>query len=772
MKSSCRFLAVGVGCLVAAFTLRVSMAGTLPFTVPDEIGMAYFGDPNTSEAEAITLSPDGLKAAVHVVRGDLEHNRVRDEVRIYDLRTVKRWVADDSATPPGPQMVIRLATYKEGPVITHLRWLRGSGGIAFLARTENGHEQLWLADLALHSMRPLTPADQSVSLFDIADARHYIYAVSTPSRSVHALATATSFRVEDRGLQPVLDPEDLEPMDRSILWAVQDGQRHPLVNPATGVPIVVYLDLMGFTVRISPDGRTAVAALPLVNVPEQWSHTYASPSGEHPMAGPQDLSVSYPWSLVTQYATVDLKTGSTTALLESPAGLALGWQGPGTGVSWSGDGRAILVPDAVIPGSSSGSCVAVIDVARHSASCVLSPERNIWVDFVSRLGFRDGEASIVEIEHCRTRGSECPVRLATYHRTSGGKWLKQGERPVASDSGTSLRAGVSLEVRQGLNDSPVLWATAGGMQRARALWDPNPQLKLLRFGPTSLYHWTDGSGKSWTGGLYLPPDYRSDSRYPLVVQTHGFFAEQFRPSGMYTEGYAARELAAAGIAVLDVPDCKNAYSGDAGEATCAETLYQGAVNQLVHDGIVDPGRVGITGFSRSCFYVLDLLTKRTFPIRAAMIIDGVNFGYLQYLASVRGSGGGFEAYLMEKAIGAAPWGAGLRTWLQRSPEFNLDKVRAPLEVIAAQPGPAGLSMWEPYAILKAMNKPVDMLVLRTTAHPTWQPAARLASQQGAVDWYRFWLQGYEDPDPAKAALYQSWRKLRELDDVQRKGNLL
>jgi hypothetical protein len=39
------------------------------------------------------------------------------------------------------------------------------------------------------------------------------------------------------------------------------------------------------------------------------------------------------------------------------------------------------------------------------------------------------------------------------------------------------------------------------------------------------------------------------------------------------------------------------------------------------------------------------------------------------------------------------------------------------------------------------------------------PLARLVTQGGAVDWYRFWLQGYEDPDPAKAEQYERWEDL-------------
>jgi len=30
-----------------------------------------------------------------------------------------------------------------------------------------------------------------------------------------------------------------------------------------------------------------------------------------------------------------------------------------------------------------------------------------------------------------------------------------------------------------------------------------------------------------------------------------------------------------------------------------------------------------------------------------------------------------------------------------------------------------------------------------------------------VDWFRFWLKGEEDPDPAKAGQYTRWRKMRD-----------
>jgi hypothetical protein len=52
--------------------------------------------------------------------------------------------------------------------------------------------------------------------------------------------------------------------------------------------------------------------------------------------------------------------------------------------------------------------------------------------------------------------------------------------------------------------------------------------------------------------------------------------------------------------------------------------------------------------------------------------------------------------------------------------------------------------------------------LNTDEHVLTNPSVRLASQGGSVDWFRFWLQDYEDPVPPKAEQYARWRELRKL----------
>jgi len=75
-------------------------------------------------------------------------------------------------------------------------------------------------------------------------------------------------------------------------------------------------------------------------------------------------------------------------------------------------------------------------------------------------------------------------------------------------------------------------------------------------------------------------------------------------------------------------------------------------------------------------------------------------------------------------------------------------------------------MWEVYAGLRFLKRPVDLIMLNTDEHVLTNPAARMASQGGSVDWFRFWLQGYEDPSQEKAEQYRRWEKLCDMQVSQ------
>ena len=73
-----------------------------------------------------------------------------------------------------------------------------------------------------------------------------------------------------------------------------------------------------------------------------------------------------------------------------------------------------------------------------------------------------------------------------------------------------------------------------------------------------------------------------------------------------------------------------------------------------------------------------------------------------------------------------------------------------------------------FAALRHLNKPVDLIMLQPGTHVMTNPRQRLLSESINVDWFRFWLQDYEDPDPTKAGQYARWRELRKLQEQNEK----
>jgi hypothetical protein len=115
----------------------------------------------------------------------------------------------------------------------------------------------------------------------------------------------------------------------------------------------------------------------------------------------------------------------------------------------------------------------------------------------------------------------------------------------------------------------------------------------------------------------------------------------------------------------------------------------------------------------------------------------------------------------EQIYGGTPFGDGLKRWTEHAPGFHLDRIRTPLRIEAITPGGI-LEEWGIYASLLKQTKAVDLVYFPNGQHILQKPLDRLASQQGNVDWFRFWLKDEEDPDPGKAKQYARWRELREL----------
>jgi dipeptidyl aminopeptidase/acylaminoacyl peptidase len=749
------------------------------FGVIDEIGIAHFGDPYTGQAAEIAFSPDRRYFAVNTERGRLEVNRPEGSLRIYRSADVLKFLkSEESASPAEPVWIVIRSTDVQGPIIKHWRWLADSSGIAFLESAPQDTNRLVLADLRSKTIETLSPLGRAVDAFDIRDARNYVYVLASNEYLVRAQAEelAAAIAAAGRPLAELLFPVDLNSsmagsFDRGELWAVVDGQRMQLKDPDTRQPFVLF-DEGQRSLALSPDGRSLITAVALSEIPVLWESQYPPPFAESPYrvrAGRQDLTTSRGYRLLSQYMRIDLTTGRAESLTNAPTSGEVGWWSGGS-PQWSTDGQAVLLP-ATFYHDPFGApirrpCGALyINLSSGYQYCVeplkaaLKSGYETGFHTITDIRFEDGDRTRPVVQFYDVGGT---LAATQYHENARGTWTSKVSRDRDGNSGTQPQ--LQIAVRQDLNDPPVLVATDRNTKVSRILWDPNPQLKEVALGRASVYVWKDARGTEWRGGLYVPTDFTPGRRYPLVIQTHGFAEHQFRPSGIFPTAMAARALAAAGVLVLQVGQAECAATASDVEVSCEVEGYKAAVEHLKAEGIIDPERVGIVGFSRTCFYVMQALTASALRIKAASITDGVMGDYLQYLTEVDTSGNSI-ANEFDSMVGARPFGDGLQTWLKRSPLFNADKVTAPLLVVAE--GRAGLLfMWGPYAALRYLHKPVDLIILNTDEHVLTNPAVRLASQGGSVDWFRFWLQDYEDPDPKKAAQYGRWRALPARNDAK------
>lgn len=768
----CRQSIVAIICLLGVLIGSGAplQAAKRPFTVADDIALSHFGSRISWDDDPFVFSPNHRFFAVYTEHGRLDLNRPESILRVYRTEDIIRILKERQSTrEPSPVWEIRKSTYRHGPIVTRVRWLRDSSGVAFLAKTAWGNSQLLLADLRTKVIHQLTDDDQYVTGFDIRTQRNFVYTVLTqpPPKQVPSLGQSAIIGT-GRDLFSLMFPEDSrspENSDRSELWAVVSGRRFKLKDPASGRTLTIYSN-NGEELSLSPDGRSVVTVLPLDVVPAEWEKLYPPPpvpyGSNRVRAGRQDLEDPHGFGLVEEYVLIDLRSGQIQSLVGAPLAISAAWWAAPS-ADWSSDGRSVALSGVFVrmaspeTNSISRPCVAIIAIGSLQATCLESvhgaaeDDRLKW-HLITRVRFAPGSDTRVTIDSVWPGDHQ--NRSTTYTRGSGSHW-----RQDTSGSDERKQHPFGVSIKQGLNDPPVLLATDISTGVSRVIWDPNPQLRDVALGEVSIFRWKDQSGHDDLGGLFKPPDYVPSRRYPLVIQNHGFEEDQFDPSGAFPTAFAAQELAALGMLVLQVRGDACPF-GVPEEAPCNAANYEAAVNELVKAGIADPDKLGIIGFSRTCYYVLEELTAGTLHFKAATVTDGIDYGYFQYLML---SDYANDLYAKEAnvIIGAPPFGEGLTSWLKRSPAFRMDRVETPLQVVALDNHQSLMSMWEPYAALRYLQRPVDLIVIPDSEHVMTSPGDRMISQGGTVDWLRFWLKGEEDPDPDKAQQYVRWRDLRQ-----------
>lgn len=299
--------------------------------------------------------------------------------------------------------------------------------------------------------------------------------------------------------------------------------------------------------------------------------------------------------------------------------------------------------------------------------------------------------------------------------------------------------------------------------RRSVLFDPNPSLRGNRFGPVKVLTWKDRKGDEFNGYLLLPPGRRASAPLPLIITTYrcpGFLR------GGTGDEYPGHLFAAAGFAVLcaNIDPDRIVAQDKAGHWLPIPGMklnvlgWEAAIHLLASRGIVDPKRVGLTGLSfgaRNTLYAI----SHSSAFAAASTSSGSDLEpWSDFLNNPRGSMG--EAIRGLEGL-PPPLDDPHRIWEQVSPSRNAQRIHAPLLIQVAD-SELDDDLLEFRAFMLRARKPFEIVVFPDETHQKWQPIHKLVAYERNVDWFRFWLQGYEDPAPSNRAQYRRWQNLRKL----------
>lgn len=301
--------------------------------------------------------------------------------------------------------------------------------------------------------------------------------------------------------------------------------------------------------------------------------------------------------------------------------------------------------------------------------------------------------------------------------------------------------------------------------RARStLFDPNPQFRSIALGRVTRLRWRNADGLPAWGDLVLPPHYEPGTKLPMVVvqyHSRGFLR------GGTGNAYPIYLLAAHDIAVLSLERppfigtldphltssaaiIRETYSGWREHRSLLSSVETG-IAAAVATGAIDRHRLGITGLSDgdtvTQFALINTRLFRAAAISTCCLDPKTMMTY------------GGIAWAKENLQAGLP-GVNRhepQIWAPVSLAQNAPRIAAPILMQLADE--EYLLSLETIEALREAGKPVDMFVFPDEHHITWQPVHRLAIFRRSLDWFDFWLNGHEDPDPAKRAQYRRWEQM-------------
>ncbi len=456
--------------------------------------------------------------------------------------------------------------------------------------------------------------------------------------------------------------------------------------------------------------------------------------------------------------------------------------------AWSPDGSAFAVtrcPTPRVPDNYNSDIYTVSAAGGELRPIVVRPgiDRNPqyspdgkWIAFLSGRGRVDWAAD-THLAVVGADGGEARVVSGDYNRSPGafawqpdssglvfnGPWNTTAQifrvgiegkdfedltrvQGVIQNAHFDLRHDRAVFVYQNLTSAPELFVSSLGLFRPLQISEENASLKKKRLGETRLIRWKNPKdGLQIEGLLTLPLGYQADRRYPLLTFVHGgpasFFDQQYM--GYLAYIYPAHVFAARGFAVLRPnPRGSGAYGESFRQANRADwggmdyLDIKSGIDELVRQGIADPDKLGLMGWSYGGFMTSWAITQ-TSRFKAASIGAPVTDLFtFQGTSDIPGFIPSYFAALPYKAQDL---------YHAHNPMSHVQKARTPALIQHGEaddrvPLSQGLIY---YQALKDLGVPAMMVVYPRTPHTPQEPRLRVDVARGNIWWFEKWINGEE-----------------------------
>ncbi|MER5635513.1 S9 family peptidase [Kitasatospora sp. NPDC002227] len=438
---------------------------------------------------------------------------------------------------------------------------------------------------------------------------------------------------------------------------------------------------------------------------------------------------------VLTWSTPELDPGVLTARLHlvDPGTAVVHDLGPvgveaGSPVWWHHDGRWHLAHLAVTPGHLVGG-LAVLDTVPPAAEY-----RNLTADLpvcpAELVQVADGPPLALFADGLDTALYRLDPGSLRFRQVCAAPGLLAGLTASRSGETVALLASTAYELGD-VHAGPV----GGSLAR---LTDTAPELRAVRWGVQERLDYQASDGLRLDGLLILPSGRaRGDGPFPLVTLVHGGPYDRYADAFALNPVDCGQWLAAAGYAVFLANPRGSSGRGHAFAATAAGAVggdewtdVLDGIDLLVAEGVADPERLGISGWSHGGFLAAWAMA-RSDRFKAAVMGAGISDWGMQ-------AGTGDWGILDAALGGSTGWaGPGPHVHDRHSPISYAAGIRTPVLILHGEEDtnvPIGQAVHF-HRALRHFGVDHEFVVYPREGHGLQERAHQLDALRRIIDWF-------------------------------------